>query len=232
MHRRDKRVAILQSNYIPWKGYFDIIASVDEFIIYDDVQYTKNDWRNRNQIMTPSGLIWLTIPVGKNISRRIRDVELKDASWQRKHWRSIQQNYGRAPCYEEIASWLKPMYLEEHFTSLSQVNRAFIEAICSYLGITTKISNSADYYLREGKTECLVGLCLQAGASVYVSGPAAKDYIQVDLFDKENITLEWVDYSGYPEYQQNVGWFTHFVSVLDLLFNCGRNAPDYLRHQK
>jgi hypothetical protein len=232
MNRGKKSVAILQSNYIPWKGYFDIISSVDEFIIYDDVQYTKNDWRNRNQIKTSAGLIWLTIPVGKNISRLIREVELKDSSWQRKHWRSIQQNYRRAPFYHEVARLLEPIYLEQEFSSLSAVNRAFIDAICGYLGIMTKISNSGDYDLRSGKTECLVSLCLQAGASVYVSGPAAKDYIRDDLFDQEGISIRWFDYSGYPEYQQTRGEFTHFVSVIDLLFNCGRAASSHLSWQK
>ena len=103
-----KKVAILQSNYIPWKGYFDLIAAVDEFILYDDVQFTKNDWRNRNKIKTPQGAQWLSIPVGQNISRRIRDVELPDTKWQLRHWKTIQSNYGRALYFEEVAAILSP----------------------------------------------------------------------------------------------------------------------------
>ncbi|CAM5188627.1 putative protein [Castellaniella defragrans] len=129
-----KKVAILQSNYIPWKGYFDLIAHVDEFILYDDVQFTKNDWRNRNRIKTPQGVQWLSIPVGQNINRRIRDVAI-DARWQPVHWKTLAQNYRRAPHFTEIAEILEPLYSESAYQSLSQVNRRFIEAICGYLSI-------------------------------------------------------------------------------------------------
>ncbi|PKO91306.1 MAG: hypothetical protein CVU15_10625 [Betaproteobacteria bacterium HGW-Betaproteobacteria-1] len=224
-----KKVAILQSNYIPWKGYFDMIAAVDEFILYDDMQFTKNDWRNRNKIKTPQGLQWLTIPVGQDINRRIRDVTL-DPRWQSKHWKTLEANYRRASHFEEIAEWLKPLYLSVEYSHLSQVNRTFIEAICSYLGIKTKISNSWDYSLIDGKTERVVDLCVQAGGGEYISGPAARDYIDEDLFNNKNIELTWFDYKGYPEYSQLWGNFDHGVSILDLLFNCGSNSARYMRY--
>jgi hypothetical protein len=224
-----KRVAILQSNYIPWKGYFDMIASVDEFILYDDMQYTKNDWRNRNRIKTPQGVQWLTIPVGDHISRRIRDVTL-DAHWQGKHWKTLEANYRRAAHFDEIAQWLRPLYLEESHADLSGANRRFIEAVCGYLHIPTVITNSWDYELGQGKTERLAGLCRQAGASEYVSGPAAKDYIDASVLTGAGIELTWFDYSGYPVYPQLWGAFAHDVSILDLLFNCGRGARRYMKH--
>lgn len=171
-----KKVAIIQSNYIPWKGYFDMIAAVDEFILYDDMQFTKNDWRNRNQVKTPQGVQWLTIPVGQNINRRIRDVTT-DAKWQAVHWKTLVQNYRRAAYFKEIAVWLEPLYLGSTFANLSQINRAFIEAICEYLSIRTIISNSWDYNLGDGRTERLADLCAQAGGTEYISGPAARDYI-------------------------------------------------------
>lgn len=223
-----KRIAILQSNYIPWKGYFDLIAAVDEFVLYDDMQFTKNDWRNRNKIKTPQGLQWLTVPVGTDISRRIRDVTLDDR-WQAKHWKSLEANYRRSAHFQEIATWLSPMYLAETFTHLSQLNRRFIEAICGYLGIKTNITNSWDYEMGEGKTERLVRLCRQAGASEYVSGPAAKAYIQAGAFEAAGIKLTWFDYAGYPEYPQLWGPFEHGVTALDLLFNCGPESSHYLR---
>jgi hypothetical protein len=223
-------VAILQSNYIPWKGYFDIIAAVDEFIIYDDVQYTKQDWRNRNQIKTPQGLKWLTIPVGQDINRLIRDVHIPNASWQLEHWKSLENNYRRAPHFDEIAVWLEPLYLVEKLSYLSQSNRLFIEAVCSYLNIKTVISNSWDYNLINGKTERLVDLCAQAGGTEYLSGPAAKDYIEESLFIERGIKLTWFDYSGYPKYSQLWGEFIHDVTILDLLFNCGKDAPRYMKH--
>lgn len=224
-----KKVAILQSNYIPWKGYFDMIAAVDEFILYDDMQFTKNDWRNRNKIKTPQGLQWLTIPVGQDINRRIRDVTL-DPRWQSKHWKTLEANYRRAPHFDEIAEWLKPLYLSVEYSHLSQANRTFIEAICNYLGIKTKISNSWDYSLIDGKTERVVDLCVQAGGGEYISGPAARDYIDERVFDLKKIKLAWFDYSGYREYPQLWGKFEHGVSIVDLLFNSGSSAGNYMKY--
>ena len=156
-----KKVAIVQSNYIPWKGYFDMIASVDEFILFDDMQYTRRDWRNRNQIKTPQGVQWLTVPVkvkGK-YHQAIRETEIDGMEWAQAHWKALTQNYRRAPHFAEIGAWLEPCYLGTGFTHLSRLNRALIEAVCAYLGITTRISNSWDYELLPGKTERLVSLC-------------------------------------------------------------------------
>src|SRR5215467_3993728 len=148
-----KKLAIVQSNYIPWKGYFDLIAAVDEFILYDDAQYTKNDWRNRNRIKTPRGVEWLTIPIGPHIHQRIRDVELPDARWQARHWKTLEANYRRAPHFAEMASVLEPLYLRRSHSHLSALNRELIEIVCRYLGISTRISNSGDYALAEGRTD-------------------------------------------------------------------------------
>ncbi|MCU0072103.1 WbqC family protein [Pseudomonas koreensis] len=227
-----KKIAILQSNYIPWKGYFDMIAAVDEFILYDDMQYTRRDWRNRNQIKTPQGIQWLTVPVsvkGK-YHQTIRETEIDGTDWAAAHWRTLQQNYRRAPHFAEIAQWLEPLYLQESYTHLSQLNRRLIEAICRYLSIKTTISNSWDYTLQDGKTERLVDLCVKAGGSEYISGPAARDYIDEGLFSAAGVKLSWFDYAGYPEYPQMWGEFAHGVTILDLLFNCGRDAPRYMRY--
>jgi hypothetical protein len=227
-----KKVAILQSNYIPWKGYFDMIAAVDEFILYDDMQYTRRDWRNRNQIKTPQGVQWLTVPVlvkGK-YHQKIRETEIDGIEWQAAHWKTLVQNYRRAPHFTEIASWLEPIYLQENFTHISQLNRRLIEAICAYLGIQTTITSSWDYTLLDGKTERLADLCMQAGGAEYISGPAAKDYIDETVFTQMGLELSWFDYKGYPEYPQLWGEFTHGVTILDLLFNCGKRSPLYMRY--
>ncbi len=229
-----KKVAILQSNYIPWKGYFDMIAAVDEFILYDDMQYTRRDWRNRNQIKTPQGVQWLTVPVlvkGK-YHQKICETEIDGTDWAAAHWKSLAQNYRRAPHFAEIASWLEPLYIRESFTQLSNLNRRFIEAICSYLGIKTTITYSSDYNLREGKTERLADLCVQAGGTEYISGPVAKDYVDEKVFANLGLKLTWFEYAGYPEYPQLWGDFTHGVTILDLLFNCGKEAPYYMRYVK
>lgn len=227
-----KKVAIVQSNYIPWKGYFDMIAAVDEFILYDDMQYTRRDWRNRNQIKTPQGLQWLTVPVkvkGK-YHQTIRETEIDGADWAGTHWKTIVLNYRRAPHFEEVAAVFEPFYRQHQYIHLSVLNRELIEAVCGYLGITTKISNSWDYQLIEGKTERLADLCSKAGGTEYISGPAAKDYIEEHLFTERGIKLSWFDYAGYPEYPQLWGEFTHGVTILDLLFNCGKSAPRFMRN--
>lgn len=226
-----KKVAISQSNYIPWKGYFDLIGAVDEFVIYDDVQYTRRDWRNRNKIKTPQGLLWLTIPVqvkGK-YHQRIRETEIVDPNCVKGHWRTLRQYYHRSPHFDEIAAWLSPLY-DETFDNLSELNRRFIKAIARYLGIGAEITNSWNYRLVDGKTERLADLCQQAGATEYISGPAARTYIDETVFARSGIKLTWFDYSGYPEYPQLWGPFEHGVTILDLLFNCGHDAPRYMRY--
>ncbi len=229
-----KKVAIVQSNYIPWKGFFDMIAAVDEFILYDDMQFTRRDWRNRNQIKTPQGLLWLSVPVqskGK-FEQKIRDTELDGTDWAATHWKSLASNYTRAPHFKEVAEWLQPLYMNATYANLSVLNRTLIEAVCAYLGIKTVIKNSWDYELIDGKTERLADLCKQAGGSEYISGPAAKDYVDEAVFANYNIKLTWFDYQGYSEYPQLWGAFAHNVSIVDLLFNCGKDAPRYMRFVK
>jgi hypothetical protein len=225
-----KKVAIIQSNYIPWKGYFDLIGSVDEFILYDDMQYTRRDWRNRNQIKTPQGLQWLTVPVqvkGK-YHQRIRDTLIDGMDWAEGHWKSICLNYGRAAHFRAVSALLEPYY-RRSYTHLTDLNRSLIQAVCDQLGIKTLLTNSWDYNLGDGKTERLVDLCVQAGATEYISGPSAKDYIDPSLFRSAGIELTWFGYADYPEYPQLWGGFRHEVTILDLLFNCGAEAPRYMK---
>lgn len=224
-----KRIAILQSNYIPWKGYFDLIAAVDEFVLFDRAQYTKNDWRNRNLIKTPQGAKWLTVPVRKKSRQPIDQVEIDGMFWAQAHARSLAANYRRSAHYDEIADLILPIYQQPH-VRLSDLNRSLIEAICGFLGIRTKISSSADFVLAEGKTERLVDLCRQTNGGTYVSGPSAREYLSEGCFAKAGVRLEWFDYAGYPQYPQLWGDFVHEVSILDLLFNCGRNARRYMRY--
>ena len=229
-----KTVAILQSNYIPWKGYFDMIASVDEFILYDDMQYTRRDWRNRNQIKTPQGIQWLTVPVQvkTKYDQKIKDTAIDGTGWAKMHWKTLEQNYRRAPYFDEVAQWVKPLYESAVETHISPLNRKFIGAVCDYLEIGTVITNSWDYVLAEGKTERLADLCKQAGGTEYISGPSARNYIEESVFSAMDIKLTWMDYSGYPEYSQLWGDFSHGVTVLDLLFNCGKTAHQFMKYTR
>lgn len=225
-----KRVAIIQSNYIPWKGYFDMIGLVDEFIIYDEVQYTKNDWRNRNRIKTAQGVQWITIPVyQKSLSQKISETVVTNPKWGVKNWQTIRGNYGRAPFFKLFSGELEEFYCTSRLSSLSEINTFLLKKICDLIGIGTKISNSTEYFLRGDPTEKLIGLCKQTGAQCYLSGPAAKDYLREDLFSQEGIMVEWMGYDSYPEYPQLYPPFIHHVSIIDLLFNTGKDSIQYLK---
>ena len=230
---QNKKVAILQSNYIPWKGYFDIIDSVDEFIFHDDLQYTKNDWRNRNKIKTDKGIIWLTIPCGTNTNRLICNVELNDNSWQKKHWSIIQQYYGKSLYFKEYKEFFKEIYLNEKHINLSNMNQKIIKKIATeILNINTLFKDSRSYNLKKQKGERVLELLKKTNATHYLSGPAAKDYINENLFKEAGIELSWMDYSGYREYSQLYPPFEHGVSILDLIFNTGKDAIEYIRNKK
>ena len=222
------RVAVLQSNYLPWRGYFDIIHDVDVFVFYDDVQYTVNDWRNRNRIKTANGPVWLTVPVGNQNDRRICDVELKDESWTRKHSRTIEQSYGRAPHFARYAEFFRGIYAQR-WTSLSGLNQTLVRSIATeFLGIRTTFRDSREFQIDGQKGDRLLSLLKALGATEYVSGPAASDYLDVAGYQAAGITVEWKDYSTYPAYPQLHGAFVPNVSIVDLLMSCGPESPDYI----
>ena len=225
-----KRIAILQSNYLPWKGYFDLLAEVDEFVLYDDMQYTRRDWRNRNRIKTAAGLKWLSVPVmvKGRFEQTIRETRIDGTGWVQRHWRALECSYRRAPAFDATAAWLEPLY-RCRWTHLSELNRALIEAVGARLGIATRLSNSWDYALAEDRSERLAAICEQAGAQIYVSGPAARAYLDEAVFRRRGIAVEWFDYGPYREYPQLWGAFEHQVSIVDLLFNVGADAAGLAR---
>ncbi len=225
-----KKVAVLQSNYIPWKGYFDIIHDVDLFIFHDDLQYTKGDWRNRNKIISSNGLMWLTIPVGTSEKRLIDEVLIQDGKWQKKHWSNITAYYSRAPYFKMYKEFFEYVYLEKKWDYLHEVNRfMIIEISRNFLGTKTQFADSREFHSVGVKHEKLLSLVKATGAGVYLSGPAAKDYIVAEDYEEAGIELVWKNYSGYPEYKQLHGEvFEHGVSIVDLLFNTGSDAPYYI----
>lgn len=226
-----KRVAILQSNYIPWRGYFDIIGSVDEFVLYDSVQFTKNDWRNRNRIKTANGTRWLTIPVitSGRFGQTIKETRIASSGWASKHWRTLSLSYAKAPYFERYRERFAEIYRECGETEyLWVVNRMLIEAVVAELRLPTRISESADYLLTGNRTERLVSLCRTLGADVYISGPSASSYLDLRLFHDASMSVEFFDYSGYGPYPQLHGAFEPAVSILDLLFNVGPEASSYM----
>jgi len=225
-----KKIIITQSNYIPWKGYFDSINTVDEFIIYDDMQYTRRDWRNRNKIKTKDGVHWLTIPLdvkGKYL-QKINETKISEPDWGKNHWNTITHNYKKAQYYSDYKDAFEYLYLDNSEVFLSKVNHKFIKAVCNILGIKTKMRWSSEFELREDRNERLIDICKKVGATDYYSGPSAQTYMDISLFEKENIKVHFFDNSGYPEYKQLHGDFEHGVSIIDLIFNEGHNAIKFM----
>ena len=224
-----KKIAISQSNYIPWKGYFDLINKVDEFILYDDAQFTRRDWRNRNKIKTLNGLQWLTIPVdvkGKYF-QKIKETKISEKDWRVKHWQQIKQNYSKAKHFKNYKDLFEELYLNCKEEYLSEVNYKFIITINQILGIKTKIKFSDDFEIYGNPTEKLLNICKQCKANIYISGPAAKNYFDEQLAKKNNIQVQWMNYKNYDEYEQLFPPFKHEVSILDLIFNI--DVIDYLK---
>ena len=226
-----KRVAVIQSSYIPWKGYFDLIRAADQFVLLDDVQFTKRDWRSRNRIKTKDGGAWLSIPVhtsGRYL-QRIDEATISDPGWAARHWDTIRRSYARAPFFDAFAPFFEPLYVKSISNRLSAVNHAFLLTICRLLGITTPISWSSEYRTRDGLNERLIDICLASGATEYLSGPRALNYLDQAAFRSAGITIHIADYSGYPEYAQPHPPFDHAVTVLDLLFCTGPKAIEYMK---
>nr|WP_320048547.1 WbqC family protein [uncultured Desulfuromonas sp.] len=223
MNLEDKKVAIIQSSYIPWKGYFNIIDLVDEFILLDHVQMTRRDWRNRNRIMTSDGPKWLTVPIKTKgrFSQKIIEAEISDGNWGKKHWATLLHNYSKAPFFEAYRKDFEDLYLRTDEHLLSRVNYLFMTKICEILGIDTKISLDSECN-SGGKVSRLVDLCRKSGATMYLSGPSARGYLDVEAFREAGMKVMWMTYKNYPPYAQRSDYpFCHEVSIVDALFNLG-----------
>ena len=224
----EHKVAILQSNYIPWRGYFDLIHDVDLFIFHDDLQYTHSDWRNRNKLLTKDGPRWLSIPAGHDLNRLICEVEIPDQRWKQQHRRIIEQNYRSAPFFKESQPLLDFLY-ENSITNLSDYNQRVIRHLSDILGIQTQFTDSRLLGINGRKTERLISILEKVGATTYISGPSARNYIDESLFDEAGIKLEYKEYPAYPTYLQCFSPFAPFVTILDLILNVGgSDSPRYI----
>lgn len=225
-------VAIVQSCYVPWKGFFDLIKRVDEFVIYDDVQFVKRHWHNRNRIKTPQGPLWLTIPVNSK-GKYLQTIEESTVSekWAEKHWRSISLTYARAPYFSEYGPVLQKAYeAVDSMERLSDINYHFLRTVADLLDLQTRFSWSSEYVAEGRKTDRLLELCSALNARTYVSGPSAKSYFETEKFEAAGISVEWMDYDGYREYPQlHGGAFEPAVSIVDLLLNVGPEANRYMK---
>lgn len=222
------KIGTIQSNFLPWRGYFDFIREVDLFIIHDDIQYTKGDWRNRNKIKTARGPEWITVPVHYRQSSQLIEETSIDYSkpWARNILNKIRDSYRNAPCFEPYFTELSDLLLEPA-ASISDLNLRLMKWVCTHLKIQTPLTFSREYNPQGNKTERLIGILKQAGATTYLSGPSAKAYLEPELFEQAGIKLEYKVYD-YPEYEQLYLPFEPAVSVIDLLFMLGDDARNYL----
>ncbi|MEO8361170.1 MAG: WbqC family protein [Vicinamibacteria bacterium] len=223
------RVAILQPNYIPWKGVFDMIQQVDTFVFLDDAQYTDRDWRNRNKIKKADGATqWLSVPVNGGRGLRICDVTIDTTqSWQRKHVESLRHSYAKTPFFKTYAPRFAEL-VEAPYASLAELDIALTIQVCDWLGLKTTFRKSSEMIAPGVKDDRLIEILSLVGGSHYLSGPAARDYIRPERLAEKKIGLSWMNYGGYPEYPQISSPFEHGVTILDLLFAVGPAAPDYI----
>lgn len=223
------KVGIIQSNYIPWRGYFDFIDDVDLFVLYDDVQYSKGDWRNRNKIKTPHELMWLSVPVKyRKLSQRINDTPIDYSQpWQRKHTNAVKTNYHKAPYYHLYADEFFAI-IEQRFETISDLNIMLSRWVMEKLSITTPLRMSSEFSPVGSKTDRLIDILKKVNANTYLSGPKAKDYLETEKFVAVEIQLEYKSYQ-YRDYPQLWGPFEPAVTILDLLFNCGEYSREYLK---
>lgn len=223
------KVGIIQSSFIPWRGYFDFIASVDIFVFLDDAQYSKNSWRNRNQIKTPGGRQWVTVPVRQErLNQLISETCIDNsAPWLRKHLGAWQGNYARAPYFDVVMEILSGLNAGQDET-ISQMNIRLIRRISEYLQIPTPMMLSSELAAEGDKTARLIDQLKKLKATTYLSGPSADGYLDKEAFRLHGIGLEYKSYD-YEPYPQLWGPFEGAVTVLDLIANCGPYARDLIR---
>jgi WbqC-like protein family len=218
-----KRIAIIQSSYIPWRGFFDLIGRCDLYVIYDTAAFSKGHWHNRNRIKRASGDSWLSIPVktASRLGQPMDEVEIAK-SWVERHWAIIKEAYQTAPFFEAEASGMEAIFAQvARETSLSKVNEGLLRWVAGHFGLNTEIRRDREFEFEGDRNQRLVDICTATRATHYLSGPSAKDYLDTNLFSEAGVTVEWMQYGPYPEYPQLHGAFDGAVSILDVLFNCG-----------
>ncbi len=223
------KVALIQSNFIPWRGYFDIIDDVELFIYHDDLQYTKGDWRNRNRIKTPNGCIWLTVPVRyRNTEQLIHDTQIAyDTGWMKKMLNKVRENYRKAEYFDRYFPMFEECLLQK-WSTISELNEAMNAWILLELQITTPIVQASSFAPQGAKESRVLDILKKAGATTYLSGPSGRNYINAEKFAMAGIDLEYKVYE-YEEYAQLSKPFEPFVTVLDLMFSCGDSSYKYLK---
>lgn len=224
-----RTMVVLQPGYLPWLGFFDQMRRADIFVYYDDVQYDKHGWRNRNRIKTPDGPAWLTVPVRNHGLEQplILDAEIDSRTpWARKHVGSLRQYYAKAPHFKRYLPEIEEL-LNRRWERIVDLDLAVVAMMAGWLRLSPEVHRSSTLGIGGEKTGRLVALCRHFGATRYLSGSAARDYLEVDQFEQQGIAVAWQDYQ-HPVYPQLHGAFVPYLSALDLLLNCGDDSRSIL----
>ena len=233
-----KTAAIVQSNYLPWRGYFDLIDRVDAFVLYDCVQYTRRDWRNRNRIKTPRGTRWISIPVVNRgrYHQSIEETAVASADWAERHVALIEASYAGAPGFPAHGAWLAALLREAARAKLlTEINELLLRRICERLGIDAdRIARTSNFFpsaelMAQDRTARMVWLCKAVEAKNYLTGPSARAYLDEAQFAEAGIHVEWMTYPDYPVYPQPWGAFEPQLSIVDLLLSVPERHIDYIR---
>jgi hypothetical protein len=226
-----KVIGILQPGYLPWLGFFEQLYRSDVFVIYDDVQYDKNSWRNRNRIKTPHGPKWLTVPV---LTKGLKSPLIKDISintnifWQKKHIKTLKQNYSKAPYFNRYSEYLFKL-LDRPWKKLLDLNLELLFWIAEELGVSTPIILSSELGCPGSRINRLIGIIKTLRGSHFYEGSAGKSYIDINVFNEAGIDILFQDYR-HPIYPQQYGKFESYLSIIDLMFNCGPKSLDILKN--
>lgn len=218
------KIGILQPGYLPWLGFFEQLYRTDLFVLYDDVQYDKHGWRNRNRIKTAQGIQWLTVPVLHKFSDKspVSAIQINNQQpWAKKHLTSIQHAYGKAPFFKSYFSVFEEVYAQS-WEYLADLDIHFIQRIAAMLGLgyKTLVRSSELNLTQTGKQERLVEICQHFGAHTFYEGAAGKNYIDTGLFAANGVAVKFQDYH-HPVYAQLHGEFQPYLSIVDLVFNQG-----------
>lgn len=224
------KAVILQPTYLPWMGCFGMIDIADVFVFYDDVQFEKQSWQQRNRIKTPQGEAWLSVPIVRNFGQKINEVKVNNATdWRKNHWQSINQSYTKAPCFLEYHDKIQSIY-QKDWEYLGELNIYMIKKLAELLQVRLpNFLKSSEMESIEGqKTDRLMQILAKLGADEYITGPGTRDYLETEKFKEKGIKLWWYEFQ-HPNYPQIWGEFTPYMSAIDLLFNTGGEAIKYIR---
>jgi hypothetical protein len=225
-------IAIHQPQYIPWIGYFHKIASVDVFVLLDNVQYKKNEFQNRNKIKTSNGAQWLTVPVKYKFPQKIKEVEINNNSpWQRKHIQALRTNYSKAQYFLRYFSCFTEM-LQKDWNILSNLNSYAVKKISKLLHLNTEFYDASELgIIEEEPSKRLIEICKHFKADTYLSGKGGINYLNISLFRDAGISVKFQDFK-HPVYDQLYGTFVENLSIIDLIFNCGEKSSDFIRQNQ